>query len=105
MIPSCSHVGTPRHFQSSTTSGTAWWIRVRTLASTSPRQSPRSSMRSSISDDGARVALAFVAAEVEDVFFAAVFVAGFFAVVFLAVAFFAGGMAFLRVGAGGRRPI
>src|SRR4051794_24120745 len=105
MIPSCSHVGTPRHFQSSTTSGTAWWISVRTLASTSPRQSPRSSIRSSISEEGDLVAFAFVAADVDavffTVFFAGFFAAGAFAVACFAVDFFAGGMSLL-VGAGGR---
>src|SRR4051812_29251274 len=69
---------------------------VRTLARTSARQSPSSSIRSSISDDGERVALAFVAADVDEVFLA---------VGLLAVAFFAGGMALLRVGAVGRPPI
>src|SRR5689334_8537869 len=52
MMPSCSHVGTPRHFQSSTTSGTAALAILRTRARTSPRQSPSSLMRSSISREG-----------------------------------------------------
>src|SRR5262245_6417808 len=52
MIPSCSHTGTPRHFQVSTTSGSASLTRARSLASVSPRQSPNSSIRLSISFDG-----------------------------------------------------
>src|SRR5438874_526240 len=42
MMPSCSHTGTPRHFHSSTTSGTACLMMLRMRASVSPRQSPSS---------------------------------------------------------------
>src|SRR5579884_3060243 len=52
MIPSCSHTGTPRHFHSSTTSGSAFLISARTAASVSPRQSPSSLIRPSISRAG-----------------------------------------------------
>src|SRR5437868_11524949 len=51
-MPSCSHTGTPRHFHSSTTSGSACLIRARTWASVWPRQSPSSLIRPSISLDG-----------------------------------------------------
>src|SRR3954451_18268700 len=96
MIPACSHVGTPRHFQSSTTSGTAWVMVLRTFANTSPRQSPRSMIRSSMSDDGARDSLAFAAGDFSpDAFFGAGFrAAGFLA----AVDFLAGGMPLLSGG-------
>ena len=30
MIPACDHTGTPLHFHSSTTSGSACWMRIRT---------------------------------------------------------------------------
>src|SRR5215218_8421845 len=52
MIPLCSHTGTPRHFHSSVTSGTACLISERTCASVLPRQSPSSLIRPSISLDG-----------------------------------------------------
>src|SRR4051812_6042484 len=52
MIPACSHTGTPRHFHSSTTSGSACLTRLRTRASVSPRQSPSSSILASISWEG-----------------------------------------------------
>src|SRR5882762_8534493 len=52
MIPSCSHTGTPRHFHSSTTSGSASFTRARSRRSISPRQSPSSSILASISWDG-----------------------------------------------------
>jgi len=48
MIPSCDQTGTPAgldgftHFTSSTTSGSAWWMRARTWARVLPRQSPSS---------------------------------------------------------------
>src|SRR5690349_8083945 len=51
-MPSCSHTGTPRHFHSSTTSGSASFINVRTRLSISPRQSPRSTILWSINCDG-----------------------------------------------------
>src|SRR6478672_9915692 len=101
MIPACSHVGTPRHFQSSTTSGTAWVIVFRTFARASPRQSPRSTIRSSMSDDGDRDSFAFAAGDFSpDAFFAAGFLAlDFVAGVFLAaVDFLAGGMPLLGDG-------
>src|SRR5947209_7654629 len=52
MIPSCSHTGTPRHFHSSTTSGSACLTRVRSRESVSPRQSPSSLILASINSDG-----------------------------------------------------
>src|SRR5690606_19848168 len=52
IIPPLYHVGTPRHFHSSTTSGIASLISARILASASPRQSPSSAMRWSIRSDG-----------------------------------------------------
>src|SRR5580704_4459079 len=52
MIPACSHTGTPRHFHSSTTSGQASLMRLRTLASVTPRQSPSSLILASISREG-----------------------------------------------------
>src|SRR5690606_33297746 len=51
-MPPCDHTGTPRHFTSSTTSGSACLMRARTRASTSPRQSPSSAMRASMSCAG-----------------------------------------------------
>src|SRR4051794_17282087 len=52
MIPSCSHTGTPRHFHSSTTSGSASFTKVRSRLSISPRQSGSSLILASISWDG-----------------------------------------------------
>src|SRR3954470_25030629 len=52
MMPACSHTGTPIHFHSSTTSGTADLMRPRIFASVSPRQSPSTLMRASMSFDG-----------------------------------------------------
>src|SRR5215210_6713287 len=52
MIPACSHTGTPLHFHSSTTSGSASLMRLRTRARVSPRQSLSSSIRASISREG-----------------------------------------------------
>src|SRR4051812_21575257 len=52
IIPACDHTGTPLHFHSSTASGSACLMSMRTLASVSPRQSPSSSMRASISREG-----------------------------------------------------
>src|SRR5215472_2480501 len=49
MPPPCDHTGVPRHFHSSTTSGSASLMRARILASVSPRQSPNSAIRSSMS--------------------------------------------------------
>src|SRR5436305_9915948 len=51
IIPACDHTGTPLHFHSSTTSGSACLIRVRTLASVSPRQSLNSLILASISSE------------------------------------------------------
>src|SRR5499426_3062732 len=48
MIPSCDHTGTPLHFHSSMTSGSASLIRARKRPSISPRQSPSSSILASI---------------------------------------------------------
>src|SRR6187431_541003 len=52
MIPSCSHTGTPLHFHSSTTSGSACLMSSRMRASVSPRQSSSSPIRASISSEG-----------------------------------------------------
>src|SRR6266540_1721718 len=50
--PSCEQTGVPLHFHSSTTSGSASLIRARTRESSSPLQSPSSSILASISSDG-----------------------------------------------------
>src|SRR4030095_4755794 len=52
MIPACDHTGTPRHFHSSTTSGSACLMSARTRASVSPPHSPSSLIRASISREG-----------------------------------------------------
>src|SRR5580693_4290266 len=52
IIPSWYHVGTPRHFHSSTTSGSASFIKERSLLSMVPRQSPSSLILPSISCEG-----------------------------------------------------
>src|SRR6185295_2302595 len=52
MIPACDHTGTPLHFHSSTTSGSACLMRIRIRASISPRQSPSSLILASISWEG-----------------------------------------------------
>src|SRR2546427_7064978 len=52
MIPACDHTGTPLHFHSSTTSGSACLMRIRTRASVSPRQSLSSLILASISPEG-----------------------------------------------------
>src|SRR6202030_4254620 len=52
IIPACDHTGTPLHFHSSTTSGSACLMRIRTRASVSPRQSLSSLILASISRDG-----------------------------------------------------
>jgi hypothetical protein len=49
MIPACDHTGTPLHFHSSTTSGSACLMRRRTRASISPRQSLSSLILASMS--------------------------------------------------------
>src|ERR1700682_4420400 len=49
IIPACDHTGTPLHFHSSTTSGSACLMRIRTRASVSPRQSLSSLILASIS--------------------------------------------------------
>src|ERR1700721_2596648 len=51
-IPPCDHTGTPLHFHSSTTSGSACLMRARTWASVSPRQSFNSLILASISREG-----------------------------------------------------
>src|ERR1700736_1283216 len=53
IIPACDHTGTPLHFHSSTTSGSACLMRIRTRASVSPRQSLSSLILASISWEGA----------------------------------------------------
>src|SRR5262244_4530574 len=50
--PSCDHTGTPLHFHSSTTSGSACLIRVRSRESVLPRQSPSSLILASIRSEG-----------------------------------------------------
>ncbi len=57
IIPACDQTGTPRHFHSSTTSGSACLMSVRTRAS-ARRQSPNSSIRASISREGESPSLA-----------------------------------------------
>src|SRR3954466_5137210 len=52
ICPSCSHTGTPRHFHSSTTSGSASLTRARSRLSISPRQSSSSLILASISWEG-----------------------------------------------------
>src|SRR5712672_302006 len=52
MIPACDHTGTPLHFHSSTTSGSACLMRLRIRASVSPRQSLSSLILTSISREG-----------------------------------------------------
>ena len=49
IIPACDRAGTPLHFHSSTTSGSACLMRIRTRASVSPRQSLSSLILASIS--------------------------------------------------------
>src|SRR5436309_10851214 len=51
MPPSWDHTGVPRHFHSSTTSGSASLMRARVLASASPLQSPSSAIRSLMSSE------------------------------------------------------
>src|SRR5688572_30198831 len=53
IIPACDHTGTPRHFHSSTTSGSTCLMSVPTRERVSPRQSPSSAILASISRDGA----------------------------------------------------
>src|ERR1044071_8800728 len=50
--PSCDHTGTPLHFHSSTTSGSASLTKGRSRLSTLPRQSPSSLILASISREG-----------------------------------------------------
>src|ERR1700686_5024338 len=52
MIPSRDQTGTPRHFHSSTTSGSACLMRARTWESVLPLQSSSSLILASISRDG-----------------------------------------------------
>src|SRR5208282_6787429 len=51
MMPSCAQTGTPIHFHSSTTSGSACLTSARILASVSPRQSPSSAILFEMSSD------------------------------------------------------
>src|SRR3979411_1182766 len=63
MIPACDHTGTPLHFHSSTTSGSACLMRARTRESVLPLQSPSSLILASISREGDSplvVALCFI---------------------------------------------
>src|SRR5215470_16200886 len=48
-MPAWDQTGVPIHFHSSTISGSAAWMRARTLASIFPRQSPSSLILASIS--------------------------------------------------------
>src|SRR5688572_33135914 len=50
--PSCDHTGTPLHFHSSTTSGSACLVRARSRDSVLPRQSSSSLILASISFEG-----------------------------------------------------
>src|SRR5687767_13796167 len=50
--PSCDHTGTPLHFHSSTTSGSACLMRARTWASILPLQSSSSLILASIRREG-----------------------------------------------------
>src|SRR3954451_11088037 len=52
IIPACDHTGTPLHFHSSTTSGSACLMSSRTRASVSPRQSLSSLILASIGGEG-----------------------------------------------------
>src|ERR1700733_9156242 len=52
MIPSCDQTGTPLHFPSSTTSGSACLMRARTWESVLPLQSFSSLILASISREG-----------------------------------------------------
>src|SRR4029077_12374374 len=52
IIPACDHTGTPLHFHSSTTSGSACLMSIRTRASVSPRQSVSALILASISREG-----------------------------------------------------
>src|SRR3954469_25263055 len=58
IIPSCDHTGTPLHFHSSTTSGSASFTRARSRLSISPRQSPSSLIFASMSFEGDSSAMA-----------------------------------------------
>src|SRR5688572_10896486 len=69
MMPACDHTGTPRHFHSSTTSGSACLMTARTRASVSPLQSLSSLILASISREGESAPVASFAPLV--VFFAA----------------------------------
>src|SRR5262249_53733494 len=71
MIPACDHTGTPRHFHSSITSGSACRMSARMRASVSPRQSFNSLILPSMSRDGELALPACV--EPLFVFFLAVF--------------------------------
>src|SRR6202163_4654853 len=52
IIPACDHTGTPLHFHSSTTSGSACLMRARTWESVLPLQSSSSLILASISREG-----------------------------------------------------
>src|SRR4029077_21166992 len=52
IIPTCDHTGTPLHLHSSTTSGSACLMRIRTRASASLRQSLSSLILASNSSEG-----------------------------------------------------
>src|SRR5262245_50419164 len=59
IIPVCDQTGTPLHFHSSTTSGSACSMRTRTRASIFPRQSLSSLILASISREGESPPLPF----------------------------------------------
>src|SRR5215467_3011670 len=62
MIPACDHTGTPLHFHSSTTLGSACLMRVRRRASVSPRQSFSPLILASISREGGLFSFVFLRA-------------------------------------------
>src|SRR5207244_6841264 len=80
MIPACDHTGTPLHFHSSTTSGTACLMSARTRASVSPRQSPSSLILASMCREAESPSFSFA----EPLFFFTVVVAFFIEVLALA---------------------
>src|SRR5687768_8351147 len=101
-MPWCDHTGTPRHFHSSVTPGTACRITERTCASVRPRQSGSSAIRASMRAVGESAAVGALAAVRADglAFVAAVF-AGAVARCFGAAFALAFAVAFAFVGAAG----
>src|SRR3954453_2895 len=60
MIPSCDQTGTPRHFHSSSTCGSACLMSLRICASVLPRQSGSSLILASMSFEGEAAPFALV---------------------------------------------